>query len=152
MSQKARKYSKMDGDLSKRYRSQLKEFPLPNLGQVEQQKIMDQSSKNPELHSNTQNKEKNKNLWVLGGGEGKDFLHQRMPTNECRRSDRDGIYSLHDFNLISPNHQSNYIFLETKYKSICISTHLAMCIYLDFIFRFPANIGLKNYHYKLIFI
>lgn len=84
---------------------------MPNLGRVEQQKIMDQSSKNPELHSDTQNKKKNKNLWALGREEeGKDFLHQRMPTNECRRNDRDSIYSLHDFNLISPNHESNYIF------------------------------------------
>lgn len=85
----------MDGALSERHRSQLKWFPLPNLGQFELQKVMDQSTKNPELHSDTQNKKKNKNLWVLGEeGEGKDFLYQRMPTNECRRNDRDSIYSL----------------------------------------------------------
>ena len=64
-----------------------KEFPLPNLGQFEQQKVMDHSPNNPGLHSDIQNKKKNKNLWVLAGeGEGKGFLHQRMPANECRRN------------------------------------------------------------------
>lgn len=37
--------------------------------------VMNHSTKNPWVHSDTQNKKKNKNLWVLGGErEGKDFI------------------------------------------------------------------------------
>lgn len=77
---------------------------------------MDHSTKNPELHSDTQNKKKNKSLWVLGEREkGKIFFtdkHQLM--NVEGMTEIVSSVRLHDFNVISPNYQSNYIFLNEK--------------------------------------
>lgn len=63
------------------------------------------------------------NLWVLGKGEGKDFLYQKILTNKCKRNDRERTYSFSAIILI-PLITKVIIYI---FKQKIISIH--PCIY-----------------------
>lgn len=94
-----------DVDVSKKMQAPAKGVPIAKCKTIWAAErimaVMDHSTKNPWLHSDTQNKKKNKNLWVLGReGEGKDFLYQNILTNKCKGNDGDSIYCLSAIILI----------------------------------------------------
>ena len=89
------------------------------------------------------------NLWVLGKGDGKDFIYQKILTNKCERNDRECMYSFSAIILIPLTTKVIIYIFKQKILSIhpCIYTWV---LYLHESLGSPANMNLKTIVTQLI--